>query len=166
MTPRERLASQPAVVAAAFVVVVLALADAALYLRLVSVRGKVERQRALASEMLRIAEEWRTLRGGPGREVAAANALDPDAVKRIAGAHRLAGAIKATRRSEAEGEELLDLEFEGITREDLARFLNSVELSAPGVYTKDLSIWADAGKARLVNAKVQFAAYVASPSNS
>jgi hypothetical protein len=168
--PGER--SRTIVVIAALALIVFAIADVVLYFRLKSRMETLERQAGLLAEMEIIDSEVSQVRERSTRAVLSeGRTLDPAEVTQLAKARGLGESIKATAPSAVElggglREQLLDIEFEAVTREDLGLFIKSVEELDPGILTKGLRIRPASGQTEYVNADVQFSGYAkASPNN-
>lgn len=161
-----RLKNSKIVILAGAALVALLVVEAALYYRLDAKRSTLARQDAVLRDMREMAGEWRSIHDRAARVVLPdGKSLDPVEINALAKVHGIAQGISSTRSAESNlgeglGRQKVDIEIKAVTREDLARFLNSVEKLAPGIWTSELGIRPNSEQGGLVNAHIQFSAYV------
>jgi hypothetical protein len=160
--------ARPLASAAASVLALALLAQAALAIRLASARNAAESARGRVREMRSLAEEHARIRGRmeetrsetpPGK-----SPLTPAAVDRLALQEGVARnisdtSVSRTRVDEQTEEQVISFSIKAVSREGLARFLLAGEGLGPGVRVKKLRLSANAENDRLVDAQVQFAAH-------
>ena len=164
---REWMREHPLPAALAMCLVVCAALVLSLHAQAAAARKRVMDEQATLDRVRERVEEYRSLQTqAEGNAVLPADAHFDEAAVRKQADERLSACITRTDASAATRfgnlvMRTIVLQMEGVTRQELATFLQKVEALHPAILARELRITTSKRQKKLIDARVTFAAYEA-----